>query len=212
MSIQQAAQAVALFPNTTVMTTRGSLPLRLVMLAIAGSESGWVTDADGDCGLGGPACGTCRSRGGGATSWGLWQIHNTHAAYLSGQTGSTSACAWRTWLFVPEHNAQAAYAIYREQGLAAWSSYGNGKWALHLSAARAALASVRATPGSAAATTTIATPFIRTITTSPYTVLGAAFLMGGLTIAAYEATDQRAKIREWVRRQRKHGTISVKGD
>lgn len=192
MSIAQAAQAaVAVFPATTVSTSLGPLPLRVVMVAIAGAESGWNPVADGDCGLGGPACGTCPGAYGGATSWGLWQIHNAHAAYLTAQTGSTDPCVWRQWLEVPRHNAFAAYHVYQSQGLAAWSTYRNGAWEPHRNAAaqavaRAEGAAAGTSPGPAGSTqTAVVVP--APAPASSIAALGAALLlMGGLTIAVVE--------------------------
>ncbi len=113
MSIQQAAQAaVSVFPNTSVTTPYGTYSLRVVMVAIAGAESGWDPTANGDCGLGGPSCGSCAGSGGQATSWGLWQIHNVHSAYLTQASGSSSPCGWQRWLFNPLNNAKAAWALY----------------------------------------------------------------------------------------------------
>ena len=65
MSIEQAAQAaVSVFPNTSVTTPYGTYSLRVVMVAIAGAESGWDPTANGDCGLGGGVLWFVRGRRG----------------------------------------------------------------------------------------------------------------------------------------------------
>jgi hypothetical protein len=146
MSAAQAAQAaLAAFPDIPVTTSAGTYPLPVVMVAIAGAESGWNPDALGDYGLGGPTCPTYGS----ATSFGLWQIHNVHAAYIAAQAGSADPCVWIPWLFDPAHNAAVAASIYRSQGLAAWTTYTNGQYQAFLTAAQQAVAQAQAA-GSAA--------------------------------------------------------------
>ncbi len=141
MSIAQAAQvAVPAFGTGAVTTAHGRYPLAAVMVAIAGAESAWNPAALGDYGLGGPTC----SRYGSATSFGLWQIHNVHAAYIGVQAGSTNPCVWIPWLLVPAHNAAVAASVYRSQGLAAWTTYQTGAWAAHLAAAQTAVNAVSA--------------------------------------------------------------------
>lgn len=144
MSIQQAAQAaVSVFPNTSITTPHGTFSLRVVMVAISGAESSWDPTANGDCGLGGPSCGSCAGGGNQATSWGLWQIHNVHSAYLSQVSGSSSPCGWQQWLFTPHNNAVAAYNIYQSQGLNAWTTWQTGAYAAYLSQATSAVQSAQ---------------------------------------------------------------------
>jgi hypothetical protein len=139
VSIQQAAQAaVVAFGTGMVSTTHGHYPLAVVMVAIAGAESGWNASAQGDYGLGGPTCGNS------STSWGLWQIHNVHSAYLTQVTGSSNPCIWKQWLFSPANNATAAASVYRSQGFGAWTTYTSGAYAAHLAAAQAAVTAVTA--------------------------------------------------------------------
>ena len=134
MSLAEAvAAAQGAFPWVTVGTSAGSLPLPVVMVAIAGAESGWDPTARGDYGRD-PGYGLCD----GYSSWGLWQIHNVHAAYLTQVSGTSSPCGWAAWLFNPAHNAQAAASVWRSQGLTAWTSYTNGAWRQYLPAAEAA--------------------------------------------------------------------------
>jgi len=104
MSFQDAVNAASIFPTTPITTPSGTYPLNVVMVAIAGAESSYQNDAKGDYGLGGPTCD-------GSTSWGLWQIHNSHSQYLTQMTGSSNPCDWENWCFNPNNNAKAALAI-----------------------------------------------------------------------------------------------------
>jgi len=143
MSLAACATAVvAAVPPTIVTTPVGPLPLGVVLLAIAGAETGgtWDLWAVGDCGLGGPACGRCADGQSGGTSWGPWQIHNVHAAYLTQASGTAAPRGWRTWLADPAHSVQAALYVWREQGLTAWTTYQTGAWRAYLPPAVAALA------------------------------------------------------------------------
>lgn len=137
-----AAAAVATFPAATVSTTAGSLPLPVVMVAIAGAESGWHARAQGDPlsiyrdGGASEAAYSC----GGYTSEGLWQVNMpAHYPYLASATGSTSPCYWAQWLWSPQNNAKAALAVYQSQGLGAWTTYQDGRWQSHIDAAQAAV-------------------------------------------------------------------------
>ena len=132
-----AAAAVATFPNTSVQTTAGALPLPVVLVAIAGAESTWRDNAQGDYGLD-SLFGLCD----GYSSWGLWQIHNVHASYLSQASGSQDPCAWAAWLYIPANCAKAALAIYQSQGLGAWSTYTGGEWQGYITQAQSAIASL----------------------------------------------------------------------
>jgi hypothetical protein len=139
VSIQDAAQAaVTTFPEALVQTPDGTFPLPVVMVAIAGAESGWDDSAQGDYGLGGPSCG-------GYTSWGLWQVHNVHAAYLTQQTGSSDPCVWARWLYDPANNAAAAWALLSGDvpgGLSNWTTWNTGAYRAYLGQAAAAVAAV----------------------------------------------------------------------
>ena len=138
-----AAAAVATFPDQTVQTTAGALPLPVVMVAIAGAESvGWHDRAAGDPlsiyrdGGASEAAYSC----GGLTSFGLWQINlPAHYPYLQGVTGSASPCYWATWLYSPTNCATAALAVYQSQGLGAWTTYNDGSWQANIAKAQAAV-------------------------------------------------------------------------
>ena len=126
-----AAQAV--FGATPIQTPDGEHSLVAVMVAIAGAESGWDPRCAGDAGLKGPSCdGMALGRSvAGATSWGLWQIHNVHADFLRASTGSDDPCAWAEWLYDPVNNAKAALHVLGPdpgRGLQNWSTWG-GRWA-----------------------------------------------------------------------------------
>jgi hypothetical protein len=118
--------------------------IQVTMVAIAGAESAWDPQAAGDPCAANPGVPCCA----GATSFGLWQIHTVHAAYLRQVTGSNDPCVWRAWLSDPVHNAQAAYAVYRSQGFAAWTTYTSGAYRAYLAAAQQAVAQARAQRGS----------------------------------------------------------------
>jgi hypothetical protein len=143
MAIGDIAQAaVAIFPPN----------LQVTMVAIAGAETGgsYNASAGGDCGLGGPACGRCDDGADGATSWGAWQIHNSHADYLAGQTGSVAPCAWRSWLSNPLNCARAAlYLLQSPPGLDNWTTFTSGAYKAYLAQAQAAVAAARGGSGSA---------------------------------------------------------------
>lgn len=136
MSLAQAVSAArAVFPNVPVATPAGTLPLPVVMVAIAGAESGWDPTALGDYGDGGPTCPIYGS----ATSFGLWQIHNVHAATIAARAGTSDPCQWIPWLFNPLNNAALAYSVYSTQGFGAWTTYTTGAWLGYLPAALAAM-------------------------------------------------------------------------
>lgn len=131
-----ALAAVRTFPNVTVHTPQGAVNLRILMVAIAGHESGWVATAQGDYGLGGPNCH-------GYTSWGFWQVHNVWGTYLEQVTHSTNPCTWYHWLSIPANAAAAAWHIYQTQGLDAWNpDIQGGAWLRYQAQAAAAVQAV----------------------------------------------------------------------
>jgi hypothetical protein len=66
----------------------------------------------------------------GDDSYGLWQIN------MIGDLGPTRrkkfGISSNDKLFDPETNAKAAYVIYKEQGLDAWTTYKNGDYLKHM--------------------------------------------------------------------------------
>lgn len=139
MSIQDAAAAALKYfsPGVTVATPDGTFPLPVVMVAIAGGESGWRNDARSDYGL------WDRPRCSGYTSFGLWQINTIHSTWLRNATGSADPCAWAQWLFNPENNARAARALYDGAGLKPWTVWNTGAYRKFLGQAQAAVAAVK---------------------------------------------------------------------
>ena len=73
---------------------------------------------------------------------GLWQVrYPVHVDKLRA-LGINN----REGLYNPLNNAKAAYAIYKSQGLGAWSAYTNGAYKQYLGAAQAAMRSYGQTP------------------------------------------------------------------
>jgi len=120
MTISDAAeQAVLQWARDTAIT----------MVAIAGAESSWRNDANGDPWWAFPLdqqptkkLYSCDGYG----SIGLWQIHMpAHHARLYEVTWSTDPCVWRDALCNPGFNCIMAAEILSGQGLSAWSTYNN---------------------------------------------------------------------------------------
>lgn len=172
MSLQDCtAAAVHTFRSSTIVATPyGRFPLPVIMVAIAGAESAWSDIARGDYGLPGPQCG-------GYTSWGLWQIHSVHSAYLSRVTGSSNPCDWAAWLYVPVNNAAAAAAVMGSNvaaGLTAWTTWNTGAYRQYLQTAAAAVAAA-----AGAGVTKAPTPApVPTSGTAPWVVPGVLGVLG----------------------------------
>lgn len=205
MSIAEAmTAALSVFPRATVSTSHGDLPLVVVMVAIAGAESGWTPNEDGDCGLGGPSCGSCSNEAGTATSWGLWQIHNVHADMLTRYSGSSDPCVWRSWLFDPTNNAKAAFAVYSEQGLEAWTTWNHGQWSEHIGAAQQAYSAAMNPPPGPSVAAFVSTPTPQSQATAAPSVrwgmwgaVAAGVLAAAATVAVVETDVHWASLREW---------------
>lgn len=203
MSIAQcAAAALLVFPQTTISTPLGAYPLPVVMVAVAGAETGgtWRDDAAGDAGYD-TQYGTCD----GFTSWGQYQIHNVHAAYLRKVTGSADPCAWAAWLYDPVHCATAAAVLLGsdpQAGLQAWSTWGNaytpwaageGPWSTYLPDAQAAVTAAQGNIGGGGVS--VSAP-----TVPPAVPIGAAIalLVGGVVAVeagAFEAIEAAVRLR-----------------
>jgi hypothetical protein len=128
-----AAQAVLQWDRDTA----------IIMVAIAGAESGWRNDAPSSVDVvGGPgdrpewrqyACD-------GVYSWGLYQVHMpSHHARLQDVTGSASPCVWRDQLINPGFATVMAAEILAGQGLSAWSTYNVGAHLAYIAQATAAV-------------------------------------------------------------------------
>lgn len=222
--IQQCATAVAeVFPDILITTPQGQrLPLRRVMVAVAGVETGWDIQRPGDR-VG--SCSTCHYPDcDGWTSFGWWQEHlPSWAPYLRQITGSDRPCVWAQWLKTPHGSAQAAWHSYQTaqrefgHGLQPWwpdvaGPYGtplrvtnpHPKYLDHLSAAQQALAEAAAPTLSSSQHTTspnpgVPGPTVREPTRPSNGVVAAGLvlsLMGIGTIAGAEWDWHHRVLRE----------------
>ena len=132
MSIEDAARvAVSLWNRDDA----------IVMVAIAGPESGFTLGAAGDPwrNYSDPlyqawACGDF-------TSFGPWQINLrwNHPAVAT-LCGCNAPCDMATWLRTSwENSASAARAVFDNQGFGAWSAFNGGSYQAHLADATAAV-------------------------------------------------------------------------
>lgn len=188
MAIQDcAAVALATFSNVPIRTPQGTFPLPIVMVAIAGAESAWVDNSRGDYGLSGPTCQ-------GYTSWGLWQIHSVHSAYLTRVTGSANPCTWANWLYDPAHNAQAALAVLGSNlDLEAWTTWQTGAYLHYLRQAQDAVASVSASPAPAAGAQGLLNNPIVQIVTLAVGVVGTVLTVDRI-YTAHQGTRNRRQV------------------
>lgn len=182
MSMNDAAGVARIFPNVSISTPQGDYPLPVVMIAIAGAESSFVPTAKGDYGLGGPNCN-------GYTSWGLWQIHNTHSGYLEANTGSSDPCKWAEWLYDPTNNAKAAAAIidgYSSPQTAvegAWyTTWHENRYVKYLGEAQAAYQGGSATSATTQATVLSATNTSTISRVGEYGILALLIVVGILAV------------------------------
>lgn len=147
MSIQQVSQAALVtFPRTQIHTPRGTYLLPVVMVAIGGAEDGFGAGPgdplsiyrDGGASERAYSCG-------GMTSFSTWQVNlpANHAmvANLSGIPAS-NPCGQAAWLADYANGALAALAVYRSQGLGAWTTYSTGAYLQYLSQAQAAVTAI----------------------------------------------------------------------
>lgn len=148
------AAAVATFPFANVSTPAGTLPLPDVMVGISGAEDGFG-NAPGDPlsiypdGGAAEAAWSC----GGMTSFGAWQINlPANHALVAGLSGLTDPCAMASWLADDGNCARAALAVYRSQGLGAWTTYRTGAWQAYLGQAQQAVDAALAAGGAGSAT------------------------------------------------------------
>ena len=137
MALADVVAASTVFPLTTVQTPMGNLPLRTVMVAIAGAEDGFGNNPGDKIGGGIPYSQWNCNR---YTSFGPWQIHlPPHNALVTKLSGLSSPCAMAQWLADYHNNAVAAMWIVGAQGtgLGAWITYVDGKWEKYLGTAQA---------------------------------------------------------------------------
>lgn len=91
----------------------------ITLAAVGYAESGYIPNSYGDRSLGG--------------SIGLFQIHlPAHWDKLTKWTGSQEREDWIDWLENPVNNIKAAAAVYKSQGLGAWTMYNNGGYKSYL--------------------------------------------------------------------------------
>lgn len=89
-----------------------------ILTAVGMAESGLNRQAVGD----------------GGDSIGLFQINTpAHYPYLERQTGSKNKTVWDSWLMEPGNNIAAAAAVYKSQGLGAWTMFTNGGYLRYIS-------------------------------------------------------------------------------
>ena len=124
-----------------------------IMVAIAGAESGWNPKAGGDSPEYLVSIGAYQTASlarsyhcppeepTGPASWGLWQIFMPYHLDKLAALGAPmdNPCATASWLMDPYNNAKAADAVYKSQGLDAWTVYKNGSYKIHLAVAETAV-------------------------------------------------------------------------
>ncbi len=115
----------------------------IVMVAVAGAESGYQPEARGDHYSNFPPAEQpvyLQYSWEGYTSFGPWQVNTRwHWPELEIWTGSTDPAVWAAWLFDVLNNARAAFAIWESQGFSAWSTFNLGSYRAHLEEAREAV-------------------------------------------------------------------------
>jgi len=88
-----------------------------VFVAIAGAESNWRENAEGDRFYGSWSCN-------GYQSFGPWQINiPAHRSWLIPMVGSSNPCTIASWLKNYDNNARAAATVLSRQGFCAWTVY-----------------------------------------------------------------------------------------
>ena len=137
MAVISPAQAYTLARNAGFNPAAAA-----IMAAIAGGESGYRTDAEGDKGITTSVWGP---------SVGLWQIRSLKADTGTGRPRDASR------LKDPVFNAKAAYSVYKSQGYNAWSVYSSGAYRKFLGK-QGNGAPLAPTPGSGSSSPGSATP------------------------------------------------------
>lgn len=134
MTIADAASAAIFYFERHDATT---------MVAIAGGESGYRTNAQGDALE--SFSPTLQDRWrifavDGFLSFGLWQIFlGVHTELIKRLSGLENQRALAEWLFIPANNARAAREILSSGGFGSWSVYSNGAFQPFLFEAEAAV-------------------------------------------------------------------------
>ena len=150
--------------------------LAITFVAIAGCESSFGTNNQGDSGLGSPNCQ-------GYTSFGAWQINlPAHAGYLQSVTGSPNPCTWAQWLLNLHNNAVAAKHVFDRAGgsFHPWTTYNTGCYQHWRSTATQAVNNLNhSTPSTASSGPPVPTE----------TGMGPLFLLGGAVIGLLVLED-----------------------
>lgn len=161
MSLQSVASAVAAtFPDVPIQTPVGVVSLRAVMVAIAGAEDGWGNSYGDPLSIyrdGGTveAAWSCQ----GYTSFGAFQVNlPANHGLVASLSGLGDPCSMAAWLADYGNAARAAYAIYRSQGLGAWTTYNTGAYLGYLSQAQQALVATQGRPTADGGTVPVNTP------------------------------------------------------
>jgi hypothetical protein len=141
VGLPDVISASQIFPDTPVDTPAGPVPLRAVMVAIAGAESTFGNSMEGDkigstYRLPNGESGTIpasRWNCNGYTSFGPWQIHlPAQHDLIARLSGTSDPCAMAAWLKDYRNSARAALEVYRSEGLGAWTAYTTGLWRQYL--------------------------------------------------------------------------------
>jgi hypothetical protein len=159
VALSDVVAASTVFPGTEVDTSQyggpGRLPLRVVMVAVAGAESGYNGNAEGDDvsifrQFGRQAYDNAVAHScSGKTAFGAWQISlPTWWVLVQSVSGTADPCAQAAWLKVYRNNAVIAATIARPDGsgLVNWTSYTNGDWVRHLREAMSAVSPTATLP------------------------------------------------------------------
>jgi hypothetical protein len=152
VALSDVVAASAVFPDTYVDTSRyggpGRLPLRVVMVAIAGAESHYDGNAEGDDvsifrRLGADAYNNAIAHScAGKTAFGAWQISlQTWWSLVQRVSGTSDPCVQAAWLKVYRNNAIIAATVARPDGsgLTNWTTYTGKQWVAYLGEAQRAL-------------------------------------------------------------------------
>jgi len=135
VALADVLTASRVFPTTPISTSAGMLPLRVVMVAIAGAEDNF-TNGPGDK-INGSSIPYTTWNCNGYTSLGTWQIHIpvhfdlvTKLMTQSGAKSVTDPCAMAQWLSNYQNCAGVAAYIAGNDGggLSAWTTWNDGSW------------------------------------------------------------------------------------
>jgi len=111
----------------------------ITMVAIAGAESGYQDNAEGDNLSGFSPVEQSNYADFAIDGWlsfGPWQIFlGVHTSAVEAAAQTTDKEELKLWLWNAKNNAVIARQVYDSQGFSAWSTYNNGAYKAHLSEA-----------------------------------------------------------------------------